>query len=122
MVPVHISLNLQRKNSEEKRKIMKTAQELTHILNRINKKGYKAYKDIEGEYYFEQERNTLIIDHVQGDPFASPSKLRITLSQDIAKFPSESYNNKSREEATRDFITRSFAASIKRHSKGSRGY
>ncbi|MFP4017887.1 MAG: P-loop domain-containing protein [Bacteroidales bacterium] len=100
---------------------MKTAQELTHILNRINKKGYKAYKDIEGEYYFEQERYTLIIDHVQGDPFASPSKLRITLSQDIAKFSSENYNNKSREEATRDFITRSFAASIKRHSKGSRG-
>lgn len=108
-------------NMRQNSKTMKTAQDLLHILNRINKKGYKAYKDIEGQYQFENEGYTLIIDHVQGDPFASPSKLRIILPQKLANFPEECYINKSREEATRDFITRSFAASIKRHSKGSRG-
>ncbi|MFO8235066.1 MAG: ABC-ATPase domain-containing protein [Bacteroidales bacterium] len=100
---------------------MKTAQELSHILNRIDKKGYKAYKDIEGVYHFEKEGYKLIIDHVQGDPFATPSNLRVIIPQTLSKFPKETYSNKSREVGTRDFITRLFAKAIKTHTKGNRG-
>jgi predicted ABC-class ATPase len=100
---------------------MKTATDLNQILNRIDRKGYKAYKDIEGAFFFEEENYTLFIDHVQGDPFAAPSKIRIRIPQEEADFPAESYSNKSREIATRDFIIRMFADAIKRHSKGSRG-
>lgn len=44
-------------------------------LRQIDHKGYKAYKVLEGEYDFGTYR--LCIDHVQGDPFATPSRVRI---------------------------------------------
>ena len=94
---------------------------LSTILSRIDGKGYKAYKDIQGSYEFGEEGYTLHIDYVQGDPFASPSKVRIVMSQEVAGFPKDTYSNKSREVATRDFITRMFTEAIGRHSKGSRG-
>lgn len=100
---------------------MKSADALNQILNRIDGKGYKAYKDIQGSYDFEKEGYTLHIDYVQGDPFASPSKARIILPQNIAQFPEYTFHNKSREVAARDFITRRFADAIRKHSKGSRG-
>jgi len=100
---------------------MKSSDALNQILNRIDGKGYKAYKDIQGSYDFEKEGYTLHIDYVQGDPFASPSKARIILPQNIAQFPEHTFHNKSREVAARDFITRRFSDAIRKHSKGSRG-
>jgi len=100
---------------------MPTAEDLKKILHRIDRKGYKAYRDIEGNYDFAQEGYTLFIDYVQGDPFASPSKLRVIMPQKKAGFPVECFSNKSREIATRDFIIRRFDRAIKKYSKGSRG-
>ena len=54
---------------------MKTKQELQTILRQIDHKGYPAYKQLRGSYRF--DGYFLHIDHVQGDPFASPSKVRI---------------------------------------------
>ena len=54
---------------------MKTQNELKTQLRQIDHKGYKAYKVLEGEYDFGAYR--LCIDHVQGDPFATPSRVRI---------------------------------------------
>ncbi|HXV44797.1 MAG TPA: ABC-ATPase domain-containing protein, partial [Anaerolineae bacterium] len=51
--------------------------DLQRLLSRIDGKGYPAYKDIRGSYAFEEF--TLFIDHVQGDPFAGPSRLRVRL-------------------------------------------
>ena len=45
---------------------------LRQRLRSIDQKGYKAYKTIEGTYSF--PLFTLAIDHVQGDPFAEPSR------------------------------------------------
>ena len=53
---------------------MKSSQELKKQLRQIDHKGYKAYKVLEGEYDFGAYR--LCIDHVQGDPFATPSRVR----------------------------------------------
>ena len=52
---------------------------LREILQRIDGKGYKAYKDIQGEYRF--PKFLLFIDYVQGDPFASPTKIRVRMEQ-----------------------------------------
>ncbi|MGM0530021.1 MAG: ABC-ATPase domain-containing protein [Bacteroidota bacterium] len=100
---------------------MKTADALNQILSRIDGKGYKAYKDIQGSYDFEEDGFALHIDYVQGDPFAAPSKARVIMPQDIARFPGYTYHNPSREVANRDFITRRFSDAIRKHSKGSRG-
>ncbi|MCC8067853.1 MAG: ABC-ATPase domain-containing protein, partial [Clostridiales bacterium] len=54
---------------------MQTQAELRRQLREIDHKGYKAYKILEGEYDFGAYH--LAIDHVQGDPFATPSRVRI---------------------------------------------
>lgn len=56
---------------------MKTSDDLRSLLERIDHKGYPAYKDTRGSYRF--GGYTLHIDHVQGDPFASPSKVSISI-------------------------------------------
>jgi predicted ABC-class ATPase len=89
------------------------------ILQRIDGRGYNAYKDLQGRYSFGEY--TLYIDHVQGDPFASPSRLRIIIPQKIAGFPEDTYKSKSREVALRDFLTRRFSESIQRWCRGARG-
>ena len=53
-----------------------TKEDLRRTITRIDGKGYKAYKDIKGLYAF--GLYTLIIDHVQGDPFAAPSRVRVS--------------------------------------------
>ncbi|MCP2519721.1 ABC-ATPase domain-containing protein [Candidatus Aminicenantes bacterium AC-335-B20] len=98
---------------------MKSAKELKEILINIDGKGYKAYKRIEGIYRFDNYR--ISIDHVQGDPFASPTKVRVFVDEKIANFPKDTYSNKSREIALRDFLTRKFSIAIKKYSKGKRG-
>ncbi len=94
--------------------------DLKRILHRIDNRGYKAYKDLEGEYDFREY--ILIIDHVQSDPFAPPSQVRIKVPQRIAGFPKEiSYDNKSRNVALCDFLTRRFFDASKKFCKGNRG-
>ncbi len=85
-----------------------TPADLEQSLKRIDGKGYKAYKDIEGEYAF--PHLTLIIDHVQGDPFASPSRLRAIIDHTRAGFPEDTYNNRSRKVGLADFLLRRFHA------------
>lgn len=98
---------------------MREAVELNRILHKIDGKGYKAYKDIKGEYDCGEYR--ILVDHVQGDPFASPSQVRVKLPQKIAKFPRDTYHNKSREVALRDFLTRRFFEASGKFCKGNRG-
>ena len=76
-------------------------------LIELDNANYKAYKELRGEYQFEQF--TLIIDRVQGDPFAAPSQVRMIIPQEIGKFPPQLYQNQSREVAIRDYLARQFA-------------
>ena len=98
---------------------MRTEQDLTRILRRIDRRGYKAYKDIEGVYSFGRYR--LFIDHAQGDPFATPSRIRVRVPAEVAGFPPDTYRSKSRKVGLSDFLTRIFRGNIKRYSKGIRG-
>jgi predicted ABC-class ATPase len=86
---------------------MDTHQNLYRHLLKLDRRNYKAYKDIQGCYQF--PNFILHVDYVQGDPFAAPSKLRVQVSQEIARFPAELYETKSREIAIRDYLTRQFA-------------
>ncbi len=98
---------------------MTKAEDLRRILHRIDGRGYKAYRDIKGSYEFDSF--TLIVDHVQGDPFASPSRCRVKIKQDVAGFPADTYQSKSREIALRDFLTRQFAEASRKYCGGRRG-
>ncbi|OKH22843.1 ATPase [Hydrococcus rivularis NIES-593] len=85
---------------------MSDRENLRSTLLQLDGRGYKAYKEIEGSYQFPDF--TLIIDRVQGDPFASPSKFIVKVPQSIANFPRSLYQSASREVALRDYLTRQF--------------
>lgn len=94
---------------------MKGSMELKNELFKIDGKGYKAYKALEGRYDF--KKYVLSIDHVQGDPFASPSRVRVIIDNKIAQIPEELFDNKNKEIAVCDFLTRLFSKNIRNQSE-----
>jgi len=98
---------------------MKPAEYLEQTLHRVDGRGYKAYRDTEGAYDFGEY--TLFVDHVQADPFAPPSRVRVRVRQEVAGFPGDSYHTKSREVALRDLLTRRFSNATRRFGKGRQG-
>ncbi|WDP88773.1 MAG: ABC-ATPase domain-containing protein [Desulfobacter sp.] len=85
----------------------------------IDGKGYKAYKGLQGDYRFPDYR--LFIDHVQGDPYAAPSKLRVRIDRKTAGFPADTTSSRSRTIALCDHLTRQFCRQCLKTTKGSRG-
>ncbi|AGT30853.1 ABC transporter ATPase [Geobacillus genomosp. 3] len=73
-------------------------------LRSIDQKGYKAYKAIEGTYRF--PAFTLAIDHVQGDPFAEPSKVRVIVPRAKTIVAPEWTNTKPRRIRCEDVLAR----------------
>lgn len=90
---------------------MKTASELQAKLRSIDHRGYPAYKDLRGEYEFGDY--VLSIDHVQGDPFASPSRLSVHVPMAKAGFPREYVGEKEKRITFQDHLTRLFAHQIR---------
>ena len=85
---------------------MQTSTDLKNLLARIDRRGYPAYKDTKGTYRFQDY--VLSIDHVQGDPFAAPSRLSIRVSGKTAGFPPDLYRTPCRRVALQDALTRLF--------------
>ena len=79
-------------------------EDLLRKLRRIDGRGYRAYKELTGHYRFPDW--TLAIDHVQGDPFAAPSKMRLRVPQRVAKLPTSLFDNRVRRVALQDFLAR----------------
>lgn len=87
---------------------MKSAKELRSALRLMDHKNYPAYKSLKGAYRF--AAFDLYIDHVQGDPFASPSGLHVEIDCKKAGFPAEYYSSACARTALADFLTRQLAA------------
>ena len=85
---------------------MQSSTDLRSLLNRIDHRGYPAYKDTRGAYQF--PGYILSIDHVQGDPFASPSKVSVRAAGRTAGFPKELYQEDYQRIALQDELTRQF--------------
>lgn len=96
---------------------MKSSEELRRQLRQIDHKGYKAYKILEGEYEFGAYR--LCIDHVQGDPFATPSRVRIVYKNQ-KNIPDELFREKHRKTAIEDTLLRRLHRSLGSVVKGQR--
>lgn len=96
---------------------------LKEKLLQIDGKGYKAYKDVKGVYDF--ENYTVSIDHVQGDPFAAPSRVSIQVPMSAAQFPGRYWEPRNdsiiRRIALEDFIARAVKKQIRRSVQGNRG-
>lgn len=98
---------------------MKTSMDLDKALMSINRKSYPAYKDLKGSYKF--PGFLLNIDHVQGDPFASPSKLSVQVKKEQAGFPEEMYKTDYRRIALQDYLTRGFAKAVSTYTCQAKG-
>jgi len=89
---------------------------LRQICRRIDGRGYKAYQDLQGGPYL-FPGFTVTMDHVQRDPFARPSRVRIGVGRKRAEFPATCFGNRSREVALGDFLARRFRAECRRFSE-----
>ena len=98
-------------------------QRLSKLLLSIDGKGYKAYKDIQDSYQF--EGFSVSIDHVQGDPFAAPSRVSIRMPMSEAQFPPQLWQpregNSTRKIAAEDYLGRHASGVISNTVKGHRG-
>ena len=87
---------------------------LKTTLLKLDNASYKDYKKIRGDYQFADFN--LKIDYVQGDPFASPSRLRMTIPQQVAEFPTQLYESVSKKIGLEDYLARQFAEEAKKYS------
>jgi len=95
---------------------MPDAESLRAKLRAIDGRSYPAYKSIKGSYRINGDVE-LIIDRVQGDPFAAPSQLRARVALALAGFGENLYSNRSRAVALRDYLARAFAARCRERSE-----
>src|SRR5215212_1599644 len=86
-------------------------------LDRIDRRGYGAYKDLSGSHEF--GLFVLFIDRVQRDPFAPPSLIRIRTKENL--FDRDLFANPVRRVAFEDFLTRSVEREIRGVVRGNRG-
>lgn len=98
---------------------MQSAAELKQLLDRIDHRGYPAYKDTKGKYQF--QGYVFSIDHVQGDPFASPSKVSVQVKGSTAGFPEELYKGRHQRAALQDEMTRQFYRAIQKYAFRAKG-
>ena len=98
---------------------MKNYKELEKILFSMDGKSYSAYKSLKGEYKF--PKYVLAIDHIQSDPYAPPSRMRIIMDRKISGIPYELTDTKEKNIAVSDFLTRNFYKEIQKNGNDSSG-
>ena len=98
---------------------MQQASELKTQLQSIHRKSYPAYKSLKGSYQF--DRYILSIDHVQGDPFASPSHISIHVSRKNAGFPDAYCKDALTRTTLADYLTRQFERQVNQYTFRAKG-
>ncbi|MEL6545310.1 MAG: ABC-ATPase domain-containing protein [Myxococcota bacterium] len=93
---------------------MKSIDSLRHALWNLDRRGYPSYKSIRGEYggAHRSKSFTLVVDHVQGDPFAAPSRVRVLV--DDALTPLQTHAKR----ACADFVHRALAKRLAKRNRG----
>ena len=85
---------------------MNTVDTLVDFLNGIDGKGYKAYKGLRGTWAFPDF--ALHVDHVQGDPFAAPSRVRVILPPETAALEDAVLTSRSRRLGVASLLVKRF--------------
>lgn len=97
-----------RKSRSGQEAAVRTRDELVREIRGMDGRGYPALKALAGAW--RMDGVTLFIDHVQGDPFASPSSLHVFVDGKTAGFPKELYETPERKLALEDQLARRSAA------------
>ena len=99
---------------------MRSEEELEGLLRRIDGRGYRAYKELQHGSY-QLHGCQLFIDHVQGDPFAAPSRMRLRVPMETANVQEDLFRGRVRRVAFEDFVARAVARAIRHETRGQRG-
>lgn len=99
----------------------RSAEELRAALVRLDRAPYPAYKELRGTWTL--GAITLFIDHVQGDPFAAPSRVRVRVSRNGEGAPERALDGDSRARrvALADFLARRGGRAVARHARRGQG-
>jgi predicted ABC-class ATPase len=79
--------------------------ELRSDLEKIDGRPYGFYKDLRGRSYTLGAYD-LIFEHIQGDPFAAPSRIRVDIPAARVAFPDWAYYTADARRAAADFLHR----------------
>ena len=85
----------------------RTEADLRRTLQRIDGRGYPAYRDLRGSWLLPQFN--LEIRRVQGDPFAAPSRVAVVLSPEAAGLEAAWVATAARRTGIACFLARAFA-------------
>jgi len=99
--------------SQQQSNVTRPGEELYNLLSRIDGKSFGAYKDLYGKWEFRTQHGLLrlVFDHIQSDPFASPTRAHVEVDQ--PNLPEWALNNKIRRLALCDYLSRAFASVAK---------
>ena len=92
---------------------MPAPQELLNQITSLNGKGYKSYKNLQGKS-FSFDLFQLTFEHVQGDPFAAPSRLSIKIGLETAGFAKTHHENPLRKLALEDHLLREVSQRVQK--------
>jgi len=91
--------------------------ELVDLLHSMDGRGYGGYRQIKGAWGADDI--SLVVDHVQGDPFATPSRVHVLLAPDEHGIPAELWDTPTRRVALTDFVLRRFSDVLPARDGGS---
>ena len=98
---------------------MKNKEDLKKELIKIDHKSYGMYKTLGDSYSY--GNYILHIDHVQGDPFASPSKSSVFIPLQRAAYPSGYFDAPHKQTALEDYLVRQFCQEIAKYNFKAKG-
>jgi predicted ABC-class ATPase len=89
---------------------------LKERLDTLDRKPYGAYKKLKGTYSYGDFK--LIVDHVQGDPFARPSRVFVRIPFDGSRFPADWLTKHNNQVPLGDYLTRLLHRDFMTHPAG----
>lgn len=97
---------------------MRTLETLRRELQQMDGRGYPGYRALKGTWDLGPAR--LLVDHVQSDPFAPASRIRVEIDTTTTGLPPELVSTRDRRTAAADHLLRRFREALRRSSPGGR--
>ncbi len=98
---------------------MESRSHFLRLLRGLDGKSYTGYKSLCGSYDLGFYK--LFLDHVQGDPYAPPSRARVQVHADLLRLKSIWIDQHEQRVAVEDFLTRRLVTSLEMLGKKHRG-
>ncbi len=91
---------------------------LRTLLERLDGSSYRAYGELRGDWQGADDTPYLLgFDHVQGDPFAAPSRVHVRLPQQLSGFPQTALHPEPRRRALSCWLADRFARCVDEHAQ-----